>query len=116
MTEALVVLGVVGLLVLLGVLAVVLPLETLVLTGGACIVAGFLVGLPAGAYYHYVLYRCLASRGEVPSGFLWHPTRFHEQLHAQELRRIRPWFLAGALSFGLIMFGCTIFMLGFLRL
>lgn len=115
MTEALVVFAVVGALVVLGALAVVLPIETLALAGGACIIGGFLVGVPAGAYYHYVLYRCLAARGKVPSDFIWHPTRFHERLRADELRRIRPWFLAGAICFGLIMLGSALCLLGFLR-
>jgi hypothetical protein len=115
MTEALVVFGVVIALVGLGSLALLVPVEVLALMGGACILAGFLLGLPAGAYYHYVLYRCLASRGEVPSDFIWHPTRFHAQLRHDELRRVRPWFLAGALCFGMIMLGSTIILLGFLR-
>jgi hypothetical protein len=115
MTEALVVVGVVFALVVLGTLGVVLPIEALAMTGGACILAGFFVGVPAGVYYHYALYRCLSARGKVPSDFIWHPTRFHSQLHSEELRRIRPWFLAGALCFGLIMLGGTIILLGFLR-
>lgn len=115
MTETLVVFGVVSALVVLGSLAVMLPIEALAMTGGAFIIGGFLVGLPAGAYYHYVLYRCLAARGKVPSDFIWHPTRFHAQLRADELRRVRPWFFAGALCFGLIMLGSLLCMLGFLR-
>lgn len=116
MTEALVVLAVVIALVVLGAIAVVLPVEALALTGAACILAGFLIGVPAGAYYHYALYRCLSAKGKVPRDFVWHPTRFHSQLHSEELRRIQPWFLAGALSFGLIMLGSTIVLLGFLRM
>jgi hypothetical protein len=116
MTEALVVFGVVIGLVLLGTMAVLVPIEVLAITGASCIVAGFVLGLPAGAYYHYLLYRCLAARGKVPSDFIWHPTRFHAELQQHELRRIRPWFLAGALCFGMIMLGSTIILLGFLRL
>lgn len=116
MTEALFVLGVVIGLVLLGTFAVVVPVEAIAMTGAACILAGFLIGVPAGVYYHYALYRCLAGRGKVPSDFIWHPTRFHAQLHDEELRRIKPWFLAGALSFGVIMLGSTIIVLGFLRI
>jgi hypothetical protein len=115
MTEALVVFGVVIGLVVLGTLAVLVPVEVLAITGGVCIIAGFLIGVPAGVYYHYVLYRCLAARGKVPSDFIWHPTRFHAQLQRDELRRVRPWFLAGALCFGMIILGSTIILLGFLR-
>jgi hypothetical protein len=116
MVEALVVLAVVLGLMLLGTMAVVVSVEALAIAGGACIVGGFLIGIPVGAYYHYVLYRCLATRGKVPRDFIWHPTRFHTQLQGEELRRVRPWFLAGALCFGLIMLGSTIILFGFLRL
>jgi hypothetical protein len=116
MTEALVVFAVVIGLVLLGAMAVLVPIEMLALTGGTLIIAGFVLGVPAGVYYHYVLYRCLAARGKVPSDFIWHPTRFHAQLPREEMRRVQPWFLAGALCFGLIMLGSTIVLLGFLRL
>ena len=115
MTEALIVFGVVIALVVLGVLAIVLPIEALAITGGACIVAGFVIGVPAGIYYHYILYRCLATRGKVPSGFIWHPTSFHSLLRAEERRRVWPWFATGAACFGLIMLGSTLCLLGFLR-
>jgi len=116
MTEALVVIGVVIGLVALGALTVLVPIEVLAIIGASCIVAGFVIGLPAGAYYHYLLYRCIAARGQVPSDFIWQPTRYHAELQRDELQRIRPWFIAGALCFGLIMLGSTIILLGFLRL
>lgn len=109
------VIGVVGGLLVLGTLAVSLSLEALVITGLGCMAAGFALGVPAGAYYHFVLYRCLQARGDVPDGFIWHPTRYHDALSPEELRRVLPWFKAGALGFGLIMLGCAIFGLGFLR-
>jgi hypothetical protein len=115
MAEALVVLGVVGLLVTLGLMAVLLPIETLVLAGAACIVIGFLLGVPAGTYYHVKLYRCLAARGGVPQDFFWHPTRYHEALPRAESRKFMPWFIAGAVGFILILLGCSIVMLGVLR-
>lgn len=115
MTEALVVFGVVIGLVLLGTLAVLVPVEALAIAGASCIAFGFVLGVPAGAYYHFVLYRCLAARGQVPSDFIWHPTRFHAQLDQAELQRIRPWFLAGALCFGMILLGSVIILFGCLR-
>lgn len=116
MTESLVVFGVVIGLVLLGTMAVLVPVEVLAVTGASCIVLGFVLGIPAGAYYHYVLYRCLATRGPVPSDFIWRPTRYHSELARTELQRIRPWFIVGALCFGMIMLGSTIILLGFLRI
>lgn len=115
MTETIWVFGVLLLLIGLGVLAVSLPLEALVLTGAGLMAAGLLLGVPAGAYYHLKLYRCLADRGRVPDGFLWHPTRYHSALRPEERRRVMPWFVAGGTGFMLIMLGCAIFMLGFLR-
>ena len=116
MLEALIVVGAVGLLVLVGGLAVTLSLEALIVTGLGCMAVGFALGVPAGALYHFVLYRCLRAHGAVPRGFVWHPTRFHDALSPEERRRVLPWFTAGALGFGLIMLGCAIFALGFLRL
>lgn len=107
--------GVIALLVLLGTLAATLSLQALVVTGLGCMACGLALGVPAGAFYHYVLYRCLQTRGEVPDGFIWNPTRFHGELTSEERRRVLPWFTAGALGFGLIMLGCTIFALGFLQ-
>jgi hypothetical protein len=116
MLEALMVACVVCLLVLLGTLATTLTLQALVITGLSFMAGGLVIGVPAGAWYHVALYRCLLARGEIPAGFIWNPTRFHAVLTAEERRRVLPWFTAGALGFGLIMLGCTIFALGFLRL
>jgi hypothetical protein len=116
MVEALYVFGLVGLMVVLGAMAVLLPLETLIFAGVACIALGSLVGFPAGLYYHLRLYRCLARRGAVPRSFVWHPTRYHPELSPQERRDVLPWFVAGALGFVLIVFGCATMSLGFLRL
>ena len=115
MLEALLVIGVVGTLVLLGTLTVSLSLEALIITGLGVMAAGFVLGVPAGVLYHVVLYRCLRARGEVPAGFVWHPTRYHDLLSREERRRVLPWFTTGALGFGLIVLGCAIFALGFLR-
>lgn len=115
MTEALVVLGVVGLLVLLGVLAVSLTVETLLLTSIGCVGVGFVVGVAAGVYYHLALYHCLAKRGPVSWAFLWNPTRYHTLLSPEELRRVMPWFVIGAGGFGLILVGSALLMLGLLR-
>lgn len=115
MLETALVLGVVGILVVLGTLAVSLSLEALVVTGLSCVAAGLVLGLPAGVLYHVLLYRCLQAHGPVPDGFIWHPTRHHHALSAEERRRVLPWFSAGALGFGLIVLGCAIFALGFLR-
>jgi|WetSurMetagenome_2_1015567.scaffolds.fasta_scaffold422462_2 hypothetical protein len=115
MVESLVVLGVVAGLVVFGLMVALLPIEGLLLAGVGCIALGFALGVPSGAYYHLKLYRYLAAHGGVPSGFFWHPTRYHAQLPPSELRKITPWFLLGALGFVLILLGCAIVMLGVWR-
>ena len=116
MLEALMVTAVVCVLVLLGTLAATLTLQALVITGLGLMAGGLVIGLPAGAWYHVALYRCLLARGEVPAGFIWQPTRYHAALTAEERRRVLPWFTAGALGFGLIILGCTIFAVGFMQI
>lgn len=115
MIEALVVLVVVATLVLLGLAAFILTLEALLLTGAACILAGFLVGIPAGTLYHVRLYQRLALRGPVPRAFWLRPTSLHSQLEAAEWQKIKPWFLAGGSGFALIVLGCLVVMLGLMR-
>ncbi|MEY4580264.1 MAG: hypothetical protein RL701_4967 [Pseudomonadota bacterium] len=115
MTEALVVFGLVGLLVVLGTLAIALTLEQLVLLAISCMLVGFVVGVAAGAYYHVLLYRALARRGPVPRGFIWSPTRYHGALQLDELRPILPWFRAGALGFMLIILGSVLLAFALLR-
>jgi hypothetical protein len=115
MTEALVVFGLVGLLVILGVLAVALTLELLVMLAIGCMGVGLVLGMTAGAYYHLLLFRQLARRGPVSRGFIWSPTRYHSVLQPEELRPILPWFRAGALGFGLIILGSVLLALGLLR-
>ena len=115
MAEALIVLGVVGLLLGLGLMAVLLPLETLLAIGAAMVALGLLLGLPAGTYYHVRLYRLLEAHGGVPRDFFWHPTRYHSAVPHAESRKFMPWFLAGAAGFVLILLGCAIVMLGVIR-
>jgi hypothetical protein len=68
-------------------------------------VAGLLVGLPTGFAYHVLLRRELLALGPLPGGWYWHPTRYHARLSAPAMRRIWPYFLAGALGFLLIVLG-----------
>ena len=115
MAEALIVLAVVALLTGFGLMAVVLPVETLMLVGAVCVLIGFALGVPAGAYYHLRLYRCLAANGGVPRDFFWHPTRYHADVPPADTPKYMPWFIAGAVGFVLILLGCAIVMLGVLR-
>jgi hypothetical protein len=108
MAEAALVFAVVGSLVVLGLMATLLPVESLLLSGACCILLGIVLGVPAGMFYHLKLYRWLAANGGVPRGFIWHPTRYHARLSPDAWKRVMPWFAAGAAGFVLIMLGCVI--------
>jgi hypothetical protein len=105
----------VALLLVLGVVTSVVPVSALWFTGTLSYLIGIMVGLPAGAFYNWYLYRCLARRGEVPKDFAWRPVSHHARLASHERRAILPWFGVCAFGFTLTMLGGTLFMLGLLR-
>jgi hypothetical protein len=115
MLEGLFVLGLLALLVLLGLTALFMSLETILVVGAACIAVGLFVGVPAGTYYHLRLYRCVAARGPVPRRFWFQPTQYHADLEPAEWRGIVPWFLLGGAGFMLVGVGCLVVMVGVLR-
>ena len=115
MLEGLLVLGLLVVLVGLGLCALLMPLELLFIVGMSCVVGGFCIGVPAGAYYHLKLYRLLIARGPVPRSFWLSPTRYHDQLERTEWRTVVPWFAIGGAGFMLIVLGCLIVMLAVLK-
>jgi hypothetical protein len=77
--------------------------------GGLILVAaGMLVGVPAGFFYHLELYRILRPREQLRRGWWLNPTSLHAGLHADELRRLRPWFTVGAAGFAAAILGCLL--------
>jgi hypothetical protein len=115
MLEALFVVALVAVLVLLGLAALFLSVEAIVVVGLVCIAAGFGIGLPAGIYYHVKLYRLLAARAPVPLRFWWQPTRFHELLEPAQWRGVLPWFVIGGTGFLLTVLGCVVVLVGVLK-
>ncbi len=115
MIEALIVLGAVGVLVLTGLVLTVIEPHALLLVGLSAIALGFVVGVPAGVYYHVKLYRFLRALGSVPRSFWLYPTRYHGHLQQDAWRSVAPWFYAGAAGFGLIVLGGVILALGVFR-
>ena len=98
-------------LTLLGGLAfavAVVPPFLLLWTAAALSGLGCLLGVPGGVAYHLALRRELLRQGELPHGWLWHPTRLHDQLDDSANERIRPWFLLGGFGFLLIMLGASL--------
>ena len=67
--------------------------------------AGLLVGVPSGLAYHVLLRRALLRRGPLPRGWYWAPQKHHAALDAGGVRKLRPWFVVGALGFAVIVLG-----------
>jgi hypothetical protein len=114
MFEALIVLGLVGLLVALGTIASVVSWTTLVLIGSAAMALGFVVGVPAGAYYHVVLHRYLHPRGLLEGGWYWAPVKHHKHLEPGERAHVMRWFYTGGTGFMVIVVGVVLTSLGLL--
>jgi hypothetical protein len=73
---------------------------------------GLAVGVPAGLYYHVLLYRFLAPRAQLPPRWWLAPNRLHRALEAHELKVVRRWFIAGAIGFGVSVLGCAVAAIG----
>lgn len=66
---------------------------------------GLLIGIPAGVWYHVVLYRALKRRMTLPAGWWRRPVELHAKLTPLEFKPVRPWFVAGAAGFVLCCVG-----------
>lgn len=89
--------------------------ETLLEVGAAAILVGLAVGVPAGFYYHWRLYRILSPRMELPKNWWLFPDRLHSHLTEAERKSIRPWFAWGGAGFFLFLAGALSCVLGLLR-
>ena len=78
--------------------------------------AGFAVGLPAGAIYHYVLYRSLERADALPDGWWWRPLSHHDSVPAADRFSVLAWCYAGAAGFLVILTGLAITAAGALRI
>jgi hypothetical protein len=105
MAELRLVLGPLFALVALALIGTYVPLPIVASTALALMGVGLLFGVPSGLYFHVLLHRALARLGAVPRGWYWNPTRHYEALDEQTARPMRPYLVAGALSFGLIVLG-----------
>jgi hypothetical protein len=81
------------------------PWETLYYNGIWVTVAGFIVGVPTGLFYHVRLYRLLNPRGELPRGWYWRPLRFNAHLRPEERTGVMAWCYIGGLGFAIICLG-----------
>jgi hypothetical protein len=96
---------------LLGTLAFLvasLPPMSLLWSAATVIGIGCAVGIPTGVGYHVVLRRELMRVGPLPQGWLWSPTKHHDQLDPAGMSRVRPWLWSGGMSFLVIMLGLAL--------
>lgn len=105
MAELAVVLGPLLLLMGFALMAMWVPLPIIAGAALSLMSIGLLVGVPGGLYYHVLLRRALLQRGPLPRGWYWHPQQHHDELEQARVRKLMPWFWAGALGFGLIVLG-----------
>jgi hypothetical protein len=103
MIETLLVLGGVIALGGMALLALSVPPLTLAYVCLGMLAAGFMLGLPAGFYYHLLLRRELLRVGELPRGWYVRPFQHHERLDDEALARLRPWWSLGGFGFLLIV-------------
>lgn len=114
MFEFLLAAAIVAALLLIGLITVTIPPRIMIELGLWTLAGGLFVGVPTGLWYHVVLYRALAGRSTLARGWWRRPVDLHPLLTPQEFRRIRPWFLAGAVGFGLCCVGGVAAIIGLL--
>lgn len=102
--EALLVIGVVAALVGSNALLMV-PWVPLAKVGAALLGFGLLFGVPTGLWYHVLLHRALAPRGELPRGWIWNPLRLHDRLLPEQRPQVLGYCYAGAAGFAVICLG-----------
>jgi len=92
-------------------LVAVAPWEVTFGAGLALVALGMVVGVPAGAYYHFRLWRALK-----PSGLWWlHPIPLHKQLQPADRPGVMRWMRVGAVMFGVIIVGLALATVGVVR-
>ncbi len=100
---------------LVGLMATILTPELMTEWGLMALFAGLATGMPAGVWYHVLLYRSLV-RGTMPVPDQWwvSPSDFHPRLAPEELARIKPWFVLGGIGFLVSVAGGMLAMAGLL--
>jgi len=97
-------------------LALQIAPETLLFAGVWIGAAGFLVGLPAGALYHLLLYRSLGRIDALSARWWLHPTSLHDRIPESDRLRVLAWCYLGAGGFLVIVVGLGVTAAGALRL
>lgn len=111
MRELLLVMGIVALLVVGG-LAIFLPVRGLMELGAWMVGGGFAFGVPPAIVYHAKLYRALVGAHLLKPGWYWRPTSYHGKIDATAYRAMRPWFMTGGAGFLTIVVGIIVMLTG----
>jgi hypothetical protein len=114
MIELIVVLSALLAVALIGVLTTVLTPTVMTELGLWTLLVGMMAGVPAGLWYHVLLYQMLARKMQVPWNWWTSPVQFHSRLDQDELRRLERWFRTGGIGFGLSVAGGLAAMAGLL--
>ncbi len=104
---------VIGLGVIVLITAVITP-QIMIELGLWVLAIGLLVGIPTGLWYHVALYHQLVPRIILPARWWRRPVELHSLLTPVEFRRVRPWFVAGAVGFLLCCVGGVAAIIGLL--
>ena len=70
------------------------------------IAVGLGVGLPAGFYYHALLYFKRGKIGRELQNWWISPHKYHEYLPEKDQKILGWWFRVGAVFFNITIFGC----------
>jgi hypothetical protein len=97
-----------------GSLGPLLTSTLLTVVGIGTLFLGLVVGVPAGFWYHVILYRFVSKKIRVPGQWWIAPARFHRHLTEAEERRIEPWYLIGGVGFALSVAGGFVAIAGLL--
>lgn len=91
-------------------------LETILLSIGlTLILSGLLFGIPAGFYYHVLLFQSRRLMKQDLKKWWLSPQRYHKYLPGEERRVLDRWFWIGAMFFNIAILGCGLVFLGLLK-
>jgi len=69
---------------------------------------GLLLGVPAGCYYHFLLFKTKNSVNLKIKRWWVTPHQYHKYFPEEERKVLKKWFFVGALFFNIIIAGCIL--------
>lgn len=84
--------------------------------GLTLILSGLLFGIPAGSYYHILLFQRRRLINQDLKKWWMSPQRYHKLLSCEERRALDRWFWIGAIFFNITILGCGLVFLGLLKI